>query len=137
MGAVLTRDPKPSGTAWGGSVPAMSWRWSKARRGLHFPPSRRSPRKEIVSFVRVHISRLPVAEATLYMFAGWKDLGMENEAREWTEERSPAGIFPWSFAADWLALLYAALPGLVIKSEISIFIILNQPQLLLGGRFSC
>lgn len=53
----------------------------------------------------MHISRLPVAEVTLYMFAGWKDLGMENEAREWTEERSPAGIFPMTFVADWLALI--------------------------------
>lgn len=39
------------------------------------------------------------------MFAGWKELGMENEAREWTEERSPAGIFPMTFVADWLALI--------------------------------
>lgn len=46
-----------------------------------------------------------VAEATLCMFAGWKDLGMENEAREWTEERSPAGIFLWSSAADWFPLI--------------------------------
>lgn len=46
-----------------------------------------------------------VAKATLYMFAGWKDLGMENEAREWTEEKSPAGIFLWSFAADWFPLI--------------------------------
>lgn len=74
-------------------------------RGFHFPPSRQSPRKEIVSFFRVRISRLMVAEATLYMFAGWKDLGMENEAREWTEEKSPAGIFLWSFAADWFPLI--------------------------------
>ena len=104
---------------------------------LHFPPPRQSLRKEIVSFFHVRISRLRVAGATLYMFAGWKDLGMENEAREWTEERSPAGIFLWSFAADWLALIQAGLLGLVIKSEISIFIILNQLQLLLGGLSSC
>jgi len=77
----------------------------QAMRGFHFPPSRQSPRKEIVSFFRVRISRLMVAEATLCMFAGWKDLGMENEAREWTEERSPAGIFLWSFAADWFPLI--------------------------------
>lgn len=41
------------------------------------------------------------------MFAGWKELGMENEAREWTEQRSPAGISPHPvpFVADWLALI--------------------------------
>lgn len=61
--------------------------------------------KEIVSFFRAHVSRPRVAKATLYMFAGWKDLGMENEAREWTEERSPAGIFPMTLWPDWLALI--------------------------------